>query len=177
LLRIATEVARKGQSAMGIDGVSSTRSVSPLDPLLQMQGQRGVISPGSDADAGSSISGFANALKELQQLQQSDPAKFKEVTADIAKTLEADARSATGPQSQFLSELASRFEEASQSGSMSSLEPSRSISGHHGHRHHQHSGVKSYAAQQPDSSAGSQQSQVDLSQIIQDALQSVGDGG
>jgi hypothetical protein len=45
--------------------------------------------------------------------------------------------------------LADKFQQASQTGSMSSLEPSNSASGHG----QKHSGVQSYSSQQPTSSS------------------------
>lgn len=157
---------------MGIDGISSSSNVSPLDPLSQLQTQGQTSPPSSGCSTSSSVSGFAKMMHELDQLQQSDPTKFKEVTANIAKTLETDAGSASGSQGQFLTSLANRFEQASQTGSMSPFQPSGSAAGHHGHGH-KHSGVQGYSAQQPGG-VGSQQSPLDISQVLKDALQSAG---
>ncbi len=75
------------------------------------------------AAAPANVSKMGEAMKQLQQLQQSDPTKFKAVAAKISGELKEEARSATGNKAQLLTDLASKFESASQSGDMSSLKP------------------------------------------------------
>ncbi len=154
---------------MTIDAISSTSGISQLDPLLAAQASQ---STGASTSTSTEVSGFASVLNELQQLQQNDPAKFQEVTASVAKTLETDASSASGRQAEFLSRMAGKFEQASQTGTMSALQPP-SASGHHGGHHHHHSAVQSYASQQQSTSTQgdpSQQTPFDLAQIVQSAL-------
>ena len=155
---------------MSVNSVSSSNSISSLDPLLSIQTQTDVSST-SGAATKSSISKFGSLMNELQQLSQSDPDKFKEVTASIAQTLQSDASNATGNQAQFLNQLADKFQQASQTGSMSSLQPPASASGHHGHHRH----VQSYSSGQSEQSSAPSgtQSQTDIAQIIQNALQDV----
>jgi hypothetical protein len=62
------------------------------------------------------------------------------VTADAASQLQQAAQQATDPsQASFLSNLADKFQQASQSGNLSPFEggvSSNATSGHHGHHHH-----------------------------------------
>jgi len=69
------------------------------------------------------MSGPGQLWSELQSLAQSDPSEFKEVTAKIASQLTGAESSMSGQQASFVSNLAKSFQEASQTGSMSSLEP------------------------------------------------------
>ena len=85
------------------------------------------------AASSTSISGGASLLAQLQQLSFSNPAAFKKATADIAAQLQTDAQQTGGSQGQALSSLAAKFQQASQTGNLSSLKPS---SAHHGGHHH-----------------------------------------
>ena len=157
---------------MNVCGVSSTTNVYDIDPT-SLTNQAANSSAPSNADATTSqVSGPGKWMSELQNLAKSDPDKFTQVTSEIAEKLRQDASSASGNQAAFLDKLADKFDQASQSGSMASLQPPAGVSGHHGHHHH----VQKYAAQQQTGGAdasGTQQ-QVDVAQIIQSSLQDVG---
>ncbi|MBF0482159.1 MAG: hypothetical protein HQK81_13930 [Desulfovibrionaceae bacterium] len=72
------------------------------------------------------LSGSATPGQMLAQLQANNPAEFKAVTAKISQDLAAQAQSNTDPlQSQVMSDISRKFADASQTGSMASLEPSR----------------------------------------------------
>ena len=77
-----------------------------------------------------SISGIGKLLSNLQDLATTDPAKFKQETADIATQLNSAASNTTGDESTFLKGLASQFQQASDTGDASALTPK-----HHGHHH------------------------------------------
>ncbi len=77
--------------------------------------------PGTDR---AGMSRMGEIMKQLDGLQSSDPEKFKEVTAKIGDQLKELAKSQSGDSAQKLTELASKFTEASTSGSMSALKPS-----------------------------------------------------
>jgi len=80
------------------------------------------------------VSGPGQLLAKLKQLQQSDPAKFKQVMSKLTDALKTDAQNATDPKDQkFLNDLASKFDAAGQSGDLSTLGPQGA---HHGHHHH-----------------------------------------
>ncbi len=116
------------------------------------------------------LSPMADLLNQLQQLQQTDPDKFKSVMSSIADTLKTDAQSATGPQAQRLNALADKFSQAAQTGQMPDLQPKGQpgASGHHQHHHHQ---VQSYQQGSDATTSGQNQPRLDLAQIIQSALQ------
>lgn len=172
----------KGVELMNVNKVANDCSISALYPLDTEVAQAGTASSAAAGSTSADISSFASAMSALQQLSQSDPAQFQEVTGQIASALQADAAKATGSQAQFLTGLADKFQQASQTGSMASLEPaSPRAEGHH----HHHRGVKSYGTQQSastgDASDGAQgardstqQSPLDLAQIIESAMQSGG---
>jgi hypothetical protein len=67
---------------------------------------------------------MAALMKELTELSQSDPAKFKEVTARISEKLKTAAQQASGGEADLLQELSDKFSEASSSGEMSAVRPS-----------------------------------------------------
>jgi hypothetical protein len=92
------------------------------------------------------FSQIAELFKELKQLQTSNPAEFKKVTSDAASQLKAAVQQTTDPnQASFLSELADKFQKASDTGDVAALQPSSSSAngsyGPHGHHHH-HGGVQ-----------------------------------
>ncbi|HEV8548671.1 MAG TPA: hypothetical protein VGQ57_06580, partial [Polyangiaceae bacterium] len=74
-------------------------------------------------------------LGRLQQLAESDPAKFKQVTADIADKLRQTAQGLSGAAADRANQLADRFAAASDSGEMASLRPPRGEGVHHHHHH------------------------------------------
>jgi len=104
--------------------------------------------------------------------------------ADIASTLTTDAQNATGAQATALTNLASKFSQAAQTGQMPNLQPQgqQAAGGHHHHHHH----VQSYQSQDASSTTGtpsaattgnsssSQQTPFSLVQVIQNALQTAG---
>jgi HSP90 family molecular chaperone len=79
-------------------------------------------------------SGPAKLFKELEAMAKSDPEKFKKVTAELAKTVQAAADQATDPrEKQMLGDLAKKFADASQSGDASALKPPGGRGGPRGH--------------------------------------------
>ncbi len=94
-----------------------------------------------------SVSNKAKLQQQLQQLQQTDPAKFKQVTADIASKLQEEAKQVGGSQGQALSKVADTFQQASQTGSLPDLK-----SGGH---HHHHGGGGGGGAATPTSTVSS----------------------
>jgi hypothetical protein len=81
----------------------------------------------SDTD---SVSGIGKLLSVLQDLATADPTQFKQATSDIATQLSDAASNTTGDESTFLKGLASQFQQASDTGSASSL-----TAKHNGHHH------------------------------------------
>jgi hypothetical protein len=125
--------------------------------LLSSISQSSSIAPAQSASVsttdGADLSGPAQFFSALQQLSVSNPSQFKQITAQISQQLNAAAQSATDPnEAQQLRAVASRFQQASQTGDFSSLQTqppsgadastsaSGSAQGHLGHHHHHHGG-------------------------------------
>jgi hypothetical protein len=106
---------------MKIDGTSSgvtgVSNVSATSAVGTSQARRNSSAP--PAGGGSTqISKFGDMLSKLQELSVKDPAKFKQVAAEIATKLK-DA-SATDPR---LKALADKFSKAAESGDLSAFKP------------------------------------------------------
>ncbi len=90
----------------------------------------------------SQLSPFIQMMSTLDQLHQSDPAKYKQVTQQIAtnlqsaaQTAQADGNSAAASE---LNQIASHFTNASNTGQFPTIqELAQAIAGHH-HHHHAH---------------------------------------
>lgn len=143
-----------------LSSTSSTDATQQVPPPPQDD------SSSSDKDS-TSISNGAEQMYNLQSLASSDPDKFKSVTGKIASELSEKASSETDSQkAKFLSDMASRFSAASESGSADSLRPQRpsstsSGSQTQGYPHGSHSGHR------PDGAAFQE-----VSSIISDAMSS-----
>ena len=90
------------------------------------------LSSGSGANS-ASASGFGQILNQLQNLATSDSAQFKQQTANIASKLNTMASQASGFEAQLFQNLATQFQQASQTGQVPKL------AGSH-HSRHQHGG-------------------------------------
>lgn len=91
------------------------------------------------------LSPFAQLLSTLQQLQQSNPAEYEQVTKQIATNLTAAAQTATSAGNttlaSTLTQLATDFTTASQNDQMPSIQDLAAATGHH--HHHGHHGSTS----------------------------------
>jgi hypothetical protein len=149
---------------MNITAVTSTASIADLTTLEPT----GSVDPTLQTDSRPQVSERGKLLQELSDLQKSDPEKFKKVTEEISQKLRDAASSASAGQASALNKLADRFDQASQSGDMSALQPADGAGGHHGGHHH----VKKYASNQQGTGDGTSQQQpgADIAQIIESAL-------
>jgi hypothetical protein len=120
---------------------------------------------------GGQLSPFAQVLSTLQQLQQSNPSQYKQVTQQIATNLQSAAQTAqkngnTSAASQ-LNQLATDFTNASKTGQLPSVSDlAQAIAGHHHHHHHAHaasSGSDSDSSSSSPSASGTSQL---LSQLV-----------
>jgi hypothetical protein len=134
-----------------VSSISNTLSSSSLESILSnalqsangtsnQASRAGVSSIGQQPDT-SQLSPFAQLLSELQQLQQSDPTKYAQVTQQIATNLQKAATTATtdGNTSAAtqLSTLATDFANASTSGRLPNIQDlAQAIRGGGHHRHH-----------------------------------------
>jgi hypothetical protein len=123
-------------SISSIGGSPSVSSVANVAPNVSRT-PSSIPPAGGTQAAHTSLSKPGQLLGRLQQLAQQDPAKFKEVTQQLADQLHQLAKNETGPAADRANQLADRFAKASQSGDMSALSPEHHDAGAaHGHHHH-----------------------------------------
>ena len=141
-------------------GLSSTKSSAP-----------GVGASSFDAkpDNGQ-LSPFAQVMSTLQQLQQSDPAKYQQVTQQIATKLQKAAQTAesngNGAAANELNRLADDFTKASNSGQLPNVRDLvQAMRGHHHHHHFHGAGGDSSQSSSSDSNSTSGPDQA-LNQIL-----------
>jgi hypothetical protein len=165
-----------------INNLSSSILQSVLGTALQGTGltnktsQSGVRGIGSPSDSGQ-LSPFAQLMSMLQQLQQSDPAKYQQVTQQIATNLQAaaqtDLANGNSAGANQLNQLATDFSNASQNGQLPNVQDlAQAVGGHHHHRHH-HSVPVDTNSSNANSSSSSNTSSQPLSQFLA-SLQSNG---
>jgi DNA-binding transcriptional MerR regulator len=89
----------------------------------------------------SQLSPLVQLMNTLQQLQQSDPAKYQQVTQQIATNLQKAAQTAQSDgnttAANQLNQLATDFTNASKSGQLPNIQDlAQALGGHHHHHHH-----------------------------------------
>ena len=125
------------------------------------------------------LSSFAQLAGTLQQLQQSNPAEYTQVTQKIAANLQSAAQTAqasgnTTAASQ-LNQLSSDFSNASATGQLPNLQDlAHAVGGHHGHRSAASAGSAVDQLLTSLESGSSQNSSVNAASIIQSTLTSAG---
>jgi hypothetical protein len=107
----------------------------------------------------SNLSPFAQLMSTLQQLQQSDPSKYQQVTEQIATNLlgaaqTAQAQGNTAAANQ-LNQLSQDFTNASQSGQLPNVADLAKAAGGHHHHHHFHGGAASSSSDSSTDSSSS----------------------
>jgi hypothetical protein len=129
----------------------------------------------SQADNGQ-LSPFAQLLNTLQQLQQSNPSQYGQVTQQIATNLQSAAQTAQAngntTAATALNTLATDFTSASQSGQIPNVQDMAKAMGGAHHHHHAHamsgdsdSGTASSGSANPSGSAANSASQM-MSQLL-----------
>jgi hypothetical protein len=130
---------------MNINGIGSASSTTAVDAISvnNVSTQNGGAAAVSTPAASAEISKPGELFSKLQQLAQQDPDKFKQIAGSIADNLRTAAQQAGGNGSSFLNKLADRFDQAAQSGDLSSFQPHQEEQGaggvqgqHHHHGHH-----------------------------------------
>jgi hypothetical protein len=138
-----------GTALQGTGLTSNTTGNSPssISSLLQTQPDNGQLSP------------FAQLMSTLQQLQQSNPTEYKQVTQQIATNLQNAAKTATADgntsAASQLTQLATDFTNASQSGQLPNIQDLAQAVGGGGHHHHHHHGHAAASSSSTDSSSSS----------------------
>ncbi|HEV3331078.1 MAG TPA: hypothetical protein VG096_08870 [Bryobacteraceae bacterium] len=127
-------------------------------------------SVGLQAD-NSQLSPFAQLMSTLQQLQQTDPTKYQQVTQQIATNLQSAAQTAQSQgnttAANQLNQLSTDFTTASKTGQLPNIQDLAQAMGSHGHHHHHHSHSGSSDADSSSSSGNSSSSSTSpLSQLL-----------
>jgi hypothetical protein len=171
-----------------INNLSSSYLQSVLSNVLQSSGlttnttgnsqsSAAVSSVAPQSDNGQ-LSPFAQLMSTLQQLQQSDPTKYQQVTQQIATNLQSAAQTAqadgnTSAANQ-LSQLATDFTNASQSGQLPNVQDlAKAIGGHHHHHHSHPASTDADSSSSASSTSSSSSASQPLSQLLS-AFQSNG---
>ncbi|HEX4809395.1 MAG TPA: hypothetical protein VH325_10720 [Bryobacteraceae bacterium] len=153
-------------SVNNLSNLSSSYLQSALSEALQSAGlttnttgnssSSGGVSSISQSSDNGQLSPLAQLMSTLQQLQQSNPTEYKQVTQQVAanlqsagQTAQADGNSAAANQ---LNQLATDFTTASQSGQMPDLQNLAQAAGGH-HHHHGGSGASSNSSATSSSSS------------------------
>ncbi len=117
----------------------------------------------------SQLSPFAQLMSTLQQLQQSDPTKYQQVTQQIATNLQKAAQTAqaegNSTAANQLNSVASDFTSASKSGQLPNIQDlAQAVGGHHHHDHGHH--VSTDSDGDTNSSSSSPSTSQSLSQLL-----------
>lgn len=124
------------------------------------------------------LSPFAQIASTLQQLQQSNPSQYSQVTKQIAANLQTAAQTAQSEgnttQANQLNQLASDFTSASTSGQLPNLQDLANATA--GHHHHHHFGGNQFLSALQTSNSGSTASNTSTNplSIIQSTLSGAG---
>src|SRR5664279_1675734 len=106
------------------------------------------------------LSPFAQLMSELQQLQQTDPSKYQQVTSQIATNLQTASQTAAAAgdttAATQLNQLASDFSNASKNGQLPNVQDlAQAVGGHHHHHHHHAEAASTDPASGASASSGS----------------------
>jgi hypothetical protein len=170
-------------STNSISSLSSGYLQSILSSVVQDAGltsnKAGSSLSGIDASSvqpsdNSRLSPFAQLMSTLQQLQQSDPTKYQQVTRQIATNLQSAAQTAQSDgdatAANQLNQLANEFSNASKSGQLPNMQDLAQVtSGHHHHPHFHSVSADSdsnSSANCSSSSASSSSASQTLSQLL-----------
>ncbi|HZU38730.1 MAG TPA: hypothetical protein VFA18_22575 [Gemmataceae bacterium] len=118
------------QGLGNLSNLYATAQSAALSPLASVGGLQAATGDLNLA----AISGPGQLYSNLQQLKAQSPAKFQQVVSAIASQLQSAAQQqGSTPTGQYLSQLASQFQNVAQNGDLSQLQLH-----HHGHHHGHH---------------------------------------
>jgi hypothetical protein len=174
-------VSADKKTVSSISGSISSSSLQSIINALQSAGvaagtTAGTSSAGQPPDS-SQLSPLAQLLSTLQQLQQSDPTKYKQVTQQIATNLQNAAQTATSDgnttAANQLNQLATDFSNASQSGQLPNIQDLSQAVGGGGHHHHHGEAAPSETSGTSSGTSGTSNTNQTLNQLLS-ALASTG---
>jgi hypothetical protein len=148
-----------GTALQGTSLTNTTTKTSSTDATsLQLQPDNG------------RLSSFAQLMSTLQQLQQSDPAKYQQVTQQIATNLKSAAQTAQAEgnttAANQLNQLSTDFSNASQTGQLPNMQDlAHAIRGGHHHHHHVQA-ASSDPSSSSTSAASSSSSSASMDQLL-----------
>jgi len=132
---------------MNIDAVSNlsnTYAQSLINSTTQGANGTAPSSFSTPQDGAPQLSPLAQIMSQLQQIQQQNPTEYSQVTQQIATNLQTAAQTAQADgnptQANQLTQLATVFQNDSQSGQLPSFQQLQQASGGHHHHHHHWSG-------------------------------------
>jgi hypothetical protein len=171
---------KNGMSASSINPLSNGYLQSMLGSVVHNAGLTannannslsgiGSLSAVQQPDSGQ-LSPFAQLMSILQQLQQSNPTQYQQVTQQIATNLQSAAQTAQSEGNTTaatqLNQLSTDFTNASTSGQLPNVQDlAQAVGGHH-HHHHAHAASNDSDANSSASSASSNSANQMLSQIL-----------
>ena len=188
-------------STSSISGLSSNYLQSLLSSALQgtnsTSNSTGSLLNGISSSSlgqtsdNSNLSPFAQLMSTLQQLQQSNPTQYAQVTEQISTNLQSAAQTAQSEgntsEANQLSQLSTDFSNASQNGQLPNIQDLAQAIGGGGHHHHHHGGGASSSSSSDSSNSqsisqlfadtqtsGSQSSSLNPMAIIMNTLSSAG---
>jgi hypothetical protein len=128
-------------SVQPVDPITPS-AIDPYDPTTAPP-KSPTPSPGDSV----SFSGPGRFLSDLQNLEQTDPARAKQILADLAGRLRTAAAKG-GADSSQMTAMADKLQQAADTGDLSGLQPAQGQSqqgGHHHHGHHHHHAAQTYS--------------------------------
>ncbi len=152
------------QSILGVFGVGgSAKSTSGNTSVATAP------NAGAGMDSGQ-LSPFAQLMSTLQQVQQSSPSQYQQLTQQIAANLQSAAQTAqtqgNATAANSLNQLATDFTQASTSGQLPNAQDlAAAIGHHHGHHHGHHAASTTNTADSASATSGSAGSSVSITDI------------
>ncbi|HUP02578.1 MAG TPA: hypothetical protein VMU19_01235 [Bryobacteraceae bacterium] len=148
--------------------LSSVMQSSGLSATAKKSQSTGALSGASQSD-NTQLSPYAQITTELQQLQQSDPTKYSQVTGQIATNLQSAAKTAAADgnttSASQLNQLATDFQNASSTGQLPNFQDLAQAAASH-HHHHGHGGPPPSTDSSSSTDTDSLTANSSLSQIL-----------
>jgi hypothetical protein len=138
-----------------------TQTASTSNPSTSGAGTLTVSSVGQSSSDNTQLSPLGQVLSTLQQLQQSDPTEYQQLTGQIATNLQSAAQTASNDgntsAANQLNQLATDFSNASKTGQLPNIQDlAQAAQGSEGHHHHGHGHHSEASSDSSDSQTQSQ---------------------
>ena len=159
---------------MNVNSVGSDYGYLAIDPLLAAGAPRQTGSSPPATSGGTNVSSLASTLSKLEQLQKTDPGEVQGGHGEHREHAAEGRRPGDGLRAQFLGQLADKFRQAAQTGSLLSGDRVRRLVGL-GRRPPRPPPPGREGVREPAASgvSGAQASSVNLEQVLSGAMQQV----